>query len=748
MASARPRKEATGSMDHRHHRQSLIPVLALLLAWQSGTAAAGQSQTPFRHAPPLDYAGGSESYYRNPDTPLPAQHRWEFQPVDSGQTPDYGQVFQFQSGVPYAHAAETRHSVRMLSLNPQGRNDLIPAVFDSVTGQVRTLSPIARRFCDGRWRVGRLESIGNHAPAGAPGDPPDWNWVPTFKVWLSQQRAGKSPRQTTASGVIDANGEWAIAPVDCDETDAAPRKGRLDPIPATALSYLYPAGAPRQYPSPLRMAQVMGQPGLRDVRGRWVTPRPFRDVTTAQWLAIRRQGSISPGSTGNGVIDARGRMVIPFLFDQLSPVKPNLRITLCYARQCSEQKLQGRGINPHLKPVLQDGKWGYQDRQGHWVIAPQFWQAGEFRHGYAVVNGDFPHQWRPPGQAGTRPVLQGFHRIGRHWVAGVITLDDAPSSYRGRIGVMDDQGHWLHPVPIAPLPIVVPFPPGGRSEFFAKTFAKELPAVLGREVQVEYLPQPTVEDYRRFADGERGQDQVLLAAVRLPRGGMAGVHARHPIDAPLRRLAPVTVVAADPLVLLIDQPRADALGIKDLHDLLRYARRHPGKLRMGSGEHGSTGYLAAGLFKAMTHVDIALVPLPGMTPRPEQMHEGDVDLLWTPVHLARRALRGGQVLALGTSADPDQPQIIDARALPVLADTPLLENFRAHDYFSLWAPNGAPLGNINELQQAIAQVLSVPRIDALLTENQAVGGGQPPARLEALEYEEALRWKQAGSRPR
>ena len=54
--------------------------------------------------------------------------------------------------------------------------------------------------------------------------------------------------------------------------------------------------------------------------------------------------------------------------------------------------LSGRGIYAEepkqLFTVVQDGKWGYIDRTGNVIIAPQFQQASEFSEGVAAVNID------------------------------------------------------------------------------------------------------------------------------------------------------------------------------------------------------------------------------------------------------------------------------------------------------------------------------------------------------------------------
>ncbi|SDW55995.1 tripartite tricarboxylate transporter substrate-binding protein [Lysobacter enzymogenes] len=688
--------------------------------------------------PPAQAAAPSYDDLRADPDALPMQPVWQLRPVDP-DAPPWEDVFAFTLGM----APELVARSRWLSLNPGDNAERSPALFDTLEGRALFLAPTARSFCDGRWRVVRLERIGINAAL-----------QPELKVWLVERGPDGAQRTTQAYGRVDAQGRWAVPPKTCAGEDTVSTDA-----PA-ALSYPM-AGEPAPTESGLQVETVLGQPGLRDAQGHWRTPAPVRDIATAQWMR-GRQEPVPAGSTALGLIDAQGRTVIPFLFSELPDAAGPRRIRLCTAagqdrrlsadtpRACRWQRLRGGAAGTPPRPVQDpdSGRWGYQDASGRWAIAPQFQQARAFRHGYAVVSGPYPQQWRPPGWQDSRPILRSIQRSGRHWVAEAMVRNASTGGqWALRYGVLNDAGQWLAPMPEYVFHIAVLVPPGGRSGYYAELLAQHLPRLLGREVQVDYVPQATQDDYRRLMT-QGGTATALLAALRLPRGGIAGVHKGPDIDQLMHALRPVALLASQPQVLAIDSAQADALGIGDIDDLLDYARAHPGALRIATGDDGWTGHLAFGQFRALSGVDVQRVVVAGMYPDSDVItKQHAAQLLFAPVNGVATAVRRGQLRVLGTAAEPAHPQRFDGAVWPTLASNAALAGFTAYDRFSLWAPENSQAASNRKLQEAVAQVLALPSVQKQLQDLQVVAGGGSPEQLLALENEERRRWERALSLP-
>lgn len=262
------------------------------------------------HAHPASAAPPSyQDLQARPDSALPVQPTWRLQPV-SGAAPSWNKILVFSE--PMARS-------RWLSLNPGKDSELAPALLDTTEGRALFLSPEARSFCDGRWQVVWVEAIGMNTAM-----------QPTFKVWLVEQTPEGGRRTATGHGRIDAEGRWAVPPVNCYGEDTAAVES------SNALFYRTPDEA--HPPGDLQLDAVYAQPGLRDAKGQWRTPTPPRDISTAQWMDLQRQ-AIKPDASAWGLIDARSRMVIPYLFNDLPDATAQRRIQLCTPPGCSARAM-------------------------------------------------------------------------------------------------------------------------------------------------------------------------------------------------------------------------------------------------------------------------------------------------------------------------------------------------------------------------------------------------------------------------
>ena len=143
-------------------------------------------------------------------------------------------------------------------------------------------------------------------------------------------------------------------------------------------------------------------------------------------------------------------------------------------------------------------------------------------------------------------------------------------------------GAW----PSKPVRIVVPFAPGGTTDILARALAPELGKAFG---------QTFIIDNKPGAGGNLGADLVakspadgytLLMGTVGTQAINAALYPKMPFD-PLKDLAPITMMAGVPNVLVMNPAKAQAAGIKNVADLIRYARANPGKLNMASSGNGS-----------------------------------------------------------------------------------------------------------------------------------------------------------------
>ena len=160
--------------------------------------------------------------------------------------------------------------------------------------------------------------------------------------------------------------------------------------------------------------------------------------------------------------------------------------------------------------------------------------------------------------------------------------------------------------PTKPVRMLLPFGPGGASDFVGRIMSQPLSQSLGQQVIV---------DYRAGAAGNIGMEVAARAA---PDGytiflGNIGTLAINPhmyrtlkVD-PLRDFLPVTLVVDVPGALVAHP----SLPVKTAKDLVAFAKARPGQLNFGSAGPGSVNRLDMEIFMKLAGVKMVHVPYKG-----------------------------------------------------------------------------------------------------------------------------------------
>ena len=259
--------------------------------------------------------------------------------------------------------------------------------------------------------------------------------------------------------------------------------------------------------------------------------------------------------------------------------------------------------------------------------------------------------------------------------------------------------------PSKPIRIVVPFPPGGFSDVFARILANDMQKTFGQQVIV---------DNRPGAGGNIGSDIVAKAA---PDGytlvnGTIGTHAinatlftKLPYD-PIRDFTAVAfVVEAEGL--LVVHP---SLPVKNAKELIALARARPGQLSYASAGAGTTSHLAGEVFKTMAKVDMTHVPYKGNVPAITDLLSGETSMLFATLptvlpQVNAKRLRG--IAVLGSRRSAALPEI------PTLSES-ALKGFEVNNWTGLLAPAGTPAAIVTRLNTEVLRIMQLPEVQARL----------------------------------
>lgn len=284
--------------------------------------------------------------------------------------------------------------------------------------------------------------------------------------------------------------------------------------------------------------------------------------------------------------------------------------------------------------------------------------------------------------------------------------------------------------PDKPVRLIVPYAPGGTTDFAARLVAERLSQQTGVSFFVEN---------KAGASGTIGTSQVAKSA---PDGTtflvndttyamLPSLIAKLPWDH-ATDLVPVTTLVTTPVVLVVPANSP----FKTAKDLFEHARKNPGKLNFGSGGTGSSTHLAAEVLKKEGRLFVTHIPYKGAGDAMVGLLGNQVDLLITAAPTAIPQVQGGKVRALAVTGDkplaglPQVPTFKEA-GLPGYAVT---------NWFGLAAPKGTPKPIVDKLQAEVAKALAEPKLVERLNAMGARPGGLPSAEFTAFIQRETRLW--------
>ena len=258
--------------------------------------------------------------------------------------------------------------------------------------------------------------------------------------------------------------------------------------------------------------------------------------------------------------------------------------------------------------------------------------------------------------------------------------------------------------PGGPVSIVVPQAPGDAADIAVRSMAEEMSRHLGVPVLAVNRPGAGGAVGAAAVVQAKKDGQTILFAPNSALTFRAVLDPQSASYDALRDLAPLGVSSRTPSVLAV---RRDA-PYKSLAELLEYAKKNPGQVRVGHTGAGSVGEFCIQLINALASADLVPVPHAGAAPAVLALRGGHIE----GVVLALGAL-GAQIRA-GTLRG-----VVASGRSPDYADIPTLRELGYREelfgiWFSYLAPAGIPEEARKVLVGAIEQAAKAPAVAAKL----------------------------------
>jgi tripartite-type tricarboxylate transporter receptor subunit TctC len=285
--------------------------------------------------------------------------------------------------------------------------------------------------------------------------------------------------------------------------------------------------------------------------------------------------------------------------------------------------------------------------------------------------------------------------------------------------------------PDRPIRLIVPYAAGGGTDVIARAVAERASRLLGATIVVDNRP------------GGAGNLATQIAAEAEPDGytllvGNIGPIAVNPTlfrdlkPDPAQALTPVTLLAAAPLLILVN-PK---LPVKTLAELIALAKEKPGELNYGSAGNGSANHLAGAYLALKAGIDIQHVPYRGAGPALNDLVAGTLEMMPATLPSSIGMVKDGLVRALAVTTSKRVPALPD---LPTVTEAGV-PGYEMSGWYGIMAPAGTPAPIVKQLQQAIAGALQTPDVKERILAEGAEPSGNSPEEFGAFAAAERTKW--------
>jgi tripartite-type tricarboxylate transporter receptor subunit TctC len=290
-------------------------------------------------------------------------------------------------------------------------------------------------------------------------------------------------------------------------------------------------------------------------------------------------------------------------------------------------------------------------------------------------------------------------------------------------------GAFAQSFPSGPINVVVPLAPGDAADTASRVMAEEMSKALHTPVIAVNRPGAGGALAASSVVQAKKDGQTLLFAQNSALTFRVVLDPKSATYDPLRDLLPLGVASRTPSVLVV---RSDA-PYKSFAELVDYAKKNPGQVRIGHPGIGSVGDFCVQLINAAAGIDLVGVPHTGAAPAVAALRGGHIEGVVLALGALSTQIKAGAFRALVTS-----------NRVPDLADLPTMRELGYQDeLFGVWFSFLAPAGISEEarkaLVSAIERAVKAPAVAARLAPLGIFQNYGGPEQLSAEIREESRR---------
>ena len=265
--------------------------------------------------------------------------------------------------------------------------------------------------------------------------------------------------------------------------------------------------------------------------------------------------------------------------------------------------------------------------------------------------------------------------------------------------------------PSRPIRLILANAPGSSIDTMSRIITSRMGEALGQPIVIENRDGASGAIGMEAGKNAKPDGYTLVCASTSAMTVLPSLRKDLPYD-PLNDFAYISNFAIFPNVLVVNPE----LPIRNVKELIEYARANPGKINMASAGVGATSHLAGVMLTSMGHFEALHVPHKGGGPSVASVVAGQTHFTFAPAPAAMSQVKAGRLRAIAHSLAARSPMLGD---MPAVAET--LPGYDYSTWAGMLAPKGTPRPILDKVFAALVKTVNIPAVkDSLAAQGAEV----------------------------
>ena len=286
--------------------------------------------------------------------------------------------------------------------------------------------------------------------------------------------------------------------------------------------------------------------------------------------------------------------------------------------------------------------------------------------------------------------------------------------------------------PAKPIRLIVPYPPGGPTDFVGRAVGQKITEAWKQQVVVENRAGAASAVGTEVAARAPADGYTLLLGTSAGFCINPALGGKLPYD-PERDFAPISLLVINPQILVVHP----SLPVTSVKSLIALAKSRPGQINYASVGNASPAHLGMEMLKRMAGIDMVHVPYKGTSPAVTDILAGNVSLMFNSMPSVLPQVHAGRLRGIAVGSGKRSPAAPD---IPTVSEAGV-PGFEYVTWYGLFTPTGTPREIVSRLHAQVVKILADPELARRFASQGAEPQSTTGEQLAQYRRAEHERWR-------